>query len=396
MRIRSANTDIFLLGVIRFSDWFMLYMPVVKLFYVQNGLNNFQLFLLHGVYSAVITLLEIPSGYAADLWGRKQSLVIGTIAGFVGFVLFSISNDFWGFLFAEVALGIGAGFVSGSDSALLYDTLSRQNKEAEYMKYEGRLSGVGNFAEAFAGLGVSALMWLGMTDLRNVYILQSAVALTGVPAALLLSNYGPSVHLLPKQFSHILHVVKDTLWVNRHLRNTLLFSAITGFSTLTMAWFAQIYFYEVKLPDALFGLMWTALNLMVGLGSLYAYRIERKLGMKTTIWLVLLFICGSYFINAYLMSLQAIAILFVFYLVRGVATPALKDYLNRITSSDVRATVLSIRSLVIRMMYAVIGPILGWLSDVISLRMALLLAGTAVLIPGLFTAILIIRHREPQ
>lgn len=396
MRLRSANTDILLLGIIRFSDWFMLYMPVVKLFYVQNGLNNFQLFLLHGVYSAVITLLEVPSGYAADRWGRKKSLVTGTLASAVGFVLFSVSSGFWGFLLAEVALGIGAGFISGSDSALLYDTLSRTGKEGSYMKYEGRLSGVGNFAEAFAGLAVSALMWLGMTDLRNVYILQSAVAMAGVPAALLLSDYSPSLHRLPAQFSHILYVVKDTLWTNRKLRNTLLFSAITGFSTLTMAWFAQIYFYEVKLPDSLFGFMWTALNLMVGLGSLFAYRIERKLGMKTTLWLILFLISGSFYVNAFLMHIGAIAMLFVFYLVRGVATPALKDYMNRNTASDVRATVLSIRSLVIRMTYAIFGPLLGWVSDVVSLRMALLMTGTAVFIPGLFVVILILRNRKPQ
>lgn len=396
MRLRNTDKDILLLGIIRFSDWFMLYMPVVKLFYVQNGLNNLQLFLLHGVYSAMITLLEIPSGYAADLWGRKQSLVAGTVAGFAGFVLFSFSHGFWGFLLAEIALGIGASFVSGSDSALLYDTLSRNRRENEYMKLEGRLSGVGNFAEAMAGLTVSGLMWLGMKDLRNVYYLQSLVALAGVPAALMLSAQQPALHLLPRKFNSILLVVKDTLWVNKHLRNTLLFSAVIGFSTLTMAWFAQIYFYEVKLPDTLFGLMWTALNLMVALGSLYAYRIEHRLGMKVTTAGVLVLITGGFFVNAFLMSLPAIALLFVFYFTRGVATPALKDYLNRITSSDVRATVLSIRSLVIRMMYAVFGPILGWLSDVVSLRVALLMAGTSVLIPGLITAVSVIRYRNTQ
>lgn len=85
----------------------MLYMPIVKLFYEENGLDNFQLFLLHGVYSLVIALLEIPSGYAADIWGRKNALIMGTTFGSIGFAIYSFTYGFWGFLLAELALGVG-------------------------------------------------------------------------------------------------------------------------------------------------------------------------------------------------------------------------------------------------------------------------------------------------
>ena len=59
----------------------MLTMPVVFLFYQENGLSTRDLFLLKAVYSASIVLFEIPSGYFGDIWGRKTSLVIGSFLG---------------------------------------------------------------------------------------------------------------------------------------------------------------------------------------------------------------------------------------------------------------------------------------------------------------------------
>ena len=72
-------------------------------------------------------------------------------------------------------------------------------------------------------------------------------------------------------------------------------------------------------------------------------------------------------------------------MVRGVATPVLKDYINQITTSDVRATVLSVRSFIIRFLFAIIGPFLGWYSDKFSLQNALLLAGIVFFILSAYT-----------
>ena len=70
----------------------------------------------------------------------------------------------------------------------------------------------------------------------------------------------------------------------------------------------------------------------------------------------------------------------MFYIVRGFATPVLKDYINRMTESDKRATVLSVRNFIIRLNFAIIGPFLGWYMDVYTLPQAMLLAGIIFLI----------------
>ena len=89
-----------------------------------------------------------------------------------------------------------------------------------------------------------------------------------------------------------------------------------------------------------------------------------------------------------------LAVLYIFYLIRGYATPVLKDYINRITVSSIGATVLSVRNFIIRLLFALTGPMLGWVKDVYSLPQALTLAGIIFLIISLLTAILFISSKK--
>jgi hypothetical protein len=105
-----------------------------------------------------------------------------------------------------------------------------------------------------------------------------------------------------------------------------------------------------------------------------------------------------YIILSRINALWGISILFLFYFVRGIATPVLKDYINRLTDSNIRATVLSVRNFVIRILFAGIGPFLGWYTDHFSLSEALLLAGVTFFV---ITVVLMIfflktRHLQPK
>jgi cyanate permease len=152
-------------------------------------------------------------------------------------------------------------------------------------------------------------------------------------------------------------------------------SSFTGAATLTYAWFVQPYFQEAGVPVSLFGVLWTLLNLSAGVLSMYSYKVERALGNKKTLLLIVIFISAGFILTAFEVSLAGIAILFGFYLVRGIATPVLKDQINQYTDSKVRATILSVRNMEIRLIFAAIGPILGYLTDKFSLSTALVVCG---------------------
>lgn len=140
------------LYLIKISKWFNLVMPVVVLFYQSNGMGMQDIFTLKAIYSIAIVAMEVPSGWMADVWGRKKTLFAGSILGATGFLIYSFSFGFWAFAVAEIVLGIGHACVSGADSAMLYDSLKASGKTDQYTKNEGRITSAGNFAEAFAGV----------------------------------------------------------------------------------------------------------------------------------------------------------------------------------------------------------------------------------------------------
>lgn len=376
----NYNKNIIRLYLVKISKWFNLVMPVVVLFYQDNGMGMHDIFVLKAIYSVAIVAMEIPSGWMADIWGRKKTLILGSILGSAGFLMYSFSYGFWAFVLAEIILGIGHSFVSGADSAMLFDSLKDAKKTDQYVKQEGRITSAGNFAEAFAGIAGG---FLAAISLRTPFYFQFVVAALAIPAAFTLIE--PKIHSTEHIHSvkKLVRNIKNTLTTNHNLRISILLSAVTGTATLTFAWLVQPFFKAIELPVEMFGIFWTALNLTVGISSVFAHKVEIFFGKRWSILFVILFLSLGYFLSGIAITFWGIAFLFLFYLVRGIATPILKNYINQYTESDVRATMLSVRNFVIRISFAVIGPLLGWITDNISLKTAFILAGGIYLIAAL-------------
>ena len=68
----------------------------------------------------------------------------------------------------------------------------------------------------------------------------------------------------------------------------------------------------------------------------------------------------------------------------------------QITFSEMRATVLSIRNFVIRLMFAAMAPLVGWLHDLYSLSIALQATAVIIFVPGLLFLILQYRYKPKE
>ena len=74
----SVDSNIWKLYIIKALRWFLLAMPIAVIFFQDNGLSLSEVMTLQGIYSLTIAIMEIPSGFLADRFGRKQTLVFGT------------------------------------------------------------------------------------------------------------------------------------------------------------------------------------------------------------------------------------------------------------------------------------------------------------------------------
>jgi MFS family permease len=368
----SLNRNLYALYLIKVAKWMNLIMPVIVLFYRSNGLTMQDIFTLQAIYSVTLMVFEIPTGYFADTSGRRTSMLVGSVLGFAGFLIYCTSTGFWQFVVAETILGVGMSLVSGADSAMLYDSLVSAGASGKYTRFEGRITSIGNFAEARAGIlgGILAAI-----SLRTPFFFQAGIAFLAIPAALILQE--PPVHgnIRKPGLRDITSIVVRVLHGDRKLFWNTIFSAVTGVSTLTMAWLAQPFFIQAGLRVTLFGVVWAVLNLSVGLAAMYAWRIESMLGPRRTVILFTLFLLLGYFGMALFGTITGFILLLIFYMARGLATPTLRNYINIIASSDTRATVLSVRNFIIRGLFAVMGPFYGFVTDRFGLSTALLLAG---------------------
>ncbi len=371
----------------------MLTMPILFIFYSDLGLSELEMFQLKAFYSISIVIFEIPSGYVADVIGRKKTLIFGSVLGTAGFAIYSFFSGYWAFMAAEIILGLGQSFISGADSAMLYDSLKADNRQSEYVKFEGRNFSVGNFSEAIAGFLGGALAEI---SLRLPFYFQTGIAFIAVPAAIMLIE--PPIGRKRKNtgFVDILKIVHYAIFKNSSLRWNLLYSSIIGSATLTMAWIYPLYLKNLDFSEIQVGTTSTFLNLIVGMTTLFAYRIERRLRPKSTVWFTTLLITGGFVAVGFIHSAMALAVLAMFYFARGIATPVLKDYINRITTSDMRATVLSIRSLIIRTLFAVIGPLFGYMTDRLSLNQAFIIIGLVFMVVTGSSIFLFLRSLEKQ
>jgi MFS family permease len=369
----SLENNIWKLQVIQASRWFMLIMPVLVLFYQDNGLSLSEVFIVQAFFSFCVIVFEVPSGYFADRVGRRRSMIIGVACAAIGFSTYAFAYSLSTFLLAEMLLALGASFISGSDSAMLYDTLLQLKRQEEYQKQAGRLASVANFSEGIAGLAGGAL---ALYSLRLPLYCQAFVLLATLP--LVWSLVEPPRKMAARNESGIiaiLRIVRYALHGHTEIKWLILYSSLVGTSTLTIVWLVQPYLVSIGWPLALFGLAWAVLQFSVGIFAINAYRIENYLGRRASLISLILFSAGAYVLLGLFHTVWAVLFLFVFYFVRGVNGPVLNDYINRCVESDIRATVLSVKSLVGRLMFVMLGPVVGVISDTYSLTTAFLFCG---------------------
>lgn len=391
MERKKIHSNVWKLYLIKALRSFMLFTPIAVLFLQENGLSMSQVFLLQSLFSLAIIVLEVPTGYFSDIFGRKISILIGGVLAAGGFTLYSLSYGFWGFLAAETLLGFGVSFVSGSDSAMLYDTLAEGGKVESYKKLEGRGLGVGLFSESAASVIGG---FLALVSLRLPLYCEAVVTLLIIPVALTLVE--PKRHQSERtegSLRSMLKLIKYSLHDHKEVKWLIIYSSLVGASTITMFWFIQSYLVATNVPLAYFGVILALFFLSAAFFSLYANDVEKVLGRKKSLILLILLPALGYFLLSSFWFIWSGVFIFLFYFVRGINNPVILDYINGLIPSEIRATVLSVKNLVGRLIFSIAGPIFGWVSDVFSLKAALLSSGTTFLFLGLVSLAFLHRHK---
>ncbi len=361
-----------LLFGIRVARSTTLAIPVIVPFYYENGLNQFQITLLQAAFAISMVMVELPSGYFADVMSRKTSIVLGGIFGLIGFTVYSLSYGFWPMLAAEVLLGVGMSCISGADSASAYDSMLAMDEQASYRSFESRSTAYASIAEALASVlgGVIALVSLRATLFAEIFVEVIVVgcALLLVEPERLTARRKPSVR-------DILSITKFAVHEHIELKWLMLYAAVIGTLTHTMVWLIQPYYAQVGVAIGLYGVLWAGQMGAMAIFSHFAHRYEQLLGRGKFMASLITLGVVAYALLGTFSSIVMLPFILAFYFIRGVQMPIMRDYVNACIDSDVRATVLSVMSLLQRLLYVVLGPVIGLVVDRSGLSAALLFSG---------------------
>ena len=154
----------------------LIFWQSVWFLYFQDVLSGAQAIALYALYDLATTVLEVPSGYLSDRVGRKFTLVLAALCAVLGMVCIVLGGSFAMFAAGQILLGASAAFASGTDSAILFESLVVEGRGDEVEAHELRA-----WRFTFVALALSALIGGAMASVAPALpFAASAVAYCGM------------------------------------------------------------------------------------------------------------------------------------------------------------------------------------------------------------------------
>ncbi|MDA8414114.1 MAG: MFS transporter [Desulfobacteraceae bacterium] len=359
--MKTARSNIRKLYAFSFLQMTLFPMAIITLFWKDHiGLSLTRILLLQGILSVVMVVMEYPSGYISDRIGYRVSLSLASLLGMAGWGIYTLATSFAHVMAAEILLGISLAFISGSDSALLYETLKENGKEQDYSRHQGRMSGYAQGGEAL-GAVFAGVLYAYAPALP--FILQVGVWLL---ALLLTRSMVEPARVTTSPASHLAEALRSTRYAfveNKSLRYTILLNSVLGIASFYPVWLIQPYMQHAGVPLTWFGPVWSGANLTVAFFSLTSHRAAGYLGDRFMVLLFLVLIVVGYLGLGIVGGVWGFLFYYLLTTMRGLRGPMMLNLTQKECPSANRAGILSLQSLCFRLLFVCTGPLVGMLAD---------------------------------
>ena len=356
---RTYKRNISLLAGLEFTSYFGITSFWI-LFFIQNGLSLLQIGLLESIFHGTSLLCEIPSGMLADRFSYKTNLYLARLSSIGSSILILFGQgNFWIYAIAMMVNAWSYNFDSGTSTAFLFDSAVEAGQKDRYLQISSFLSGV---AEVTRTLGTVVAGFFIHGALAWTYYIAIGLSLLSILLIFLMkepeSKSDERNHLTLKR---ILEVVKQE-WQEK----TVLFYWMLTYQLVGTIMCMFYFYYQQKISDLA---SWqVSLIMLIGSGfNLLAVDLASQIGKKwnsNQVFPILVALTG---LTLLLVGLKTpFAYLSVYLLTNAlyaVYQPIYYNDLQAYLPSSVRATMLSINSMMFSLSMIVIFPLTGWLID---------------------------------
>jgi len=316
----------------------MFWLPIAVSYFEYRNLTVTQGLTIISLYSLLTVILEYPTGVIGDYYSHKISVILGLFFVGVGMCMLSLPGGMMYYFASSAFVSLGLSLLSGSDTALLHSISNNFKHDYAHINSLSLVWVVISTALGSILAGISMPLPYIVTGLTSIIASLIAITISTQPKN---KNSG---NVFDKAIEGVTYTFKS-----RSVISYIAIGTLVGTFTISLKWLYNPFFDYLHIPYALWGLVISATMLAIAVGTkLYStYRNRFSLKSSLIVFVLLTGLLG-FLVNLYV----SVLLLLGFNVTRGFITTQIDIGLNEIISDSVRASVLSLKSLLIRLVSA--------------------------------------------
>ena len=368
------------------------------IYFLEFGYSLTQIGFFLGAFGLGTVLFEIPTGAIADMFGRKASVILGTLLSAVAVIAVFFISNFYSLIGLFFVYGAFSTLISGASDAWVVDLLHDNKRKNLVHEFYSKHHSFGNFAMLLSGIvGAFIVQHFGITSIWLV------TGFAMVVYAIILSfgkeNYTRTKKVsVKKSFVNLFKQSKDSIKYSfkHEIISILLFISLVGafayFFSGEMSWFPLLR--EMGFQEHWFGYVFSA-SFLVGIFAPLSSRFfVKKFGSYKrlvifTSFLVLIVLSMIYFVNGWVLGV----VLYVLFMsIDDFHVPVSNVFFQNFVPNKKRATIASFQNFVVSLAGVIAMPLVGFVVDSLGPKTGIFIGGL-LMIPVM---LLYLRIKEPK
>ncbi len=369
--------------------------PFIILYFREIGFSFLDIGILFAIREISTVLLEVPTGFVADIGGRKTSMVFSMGAYIFSFLTFFFFPSYAAAVCAMVLFACGEAFRTGTHKAMILEYLKLTGQLEWKPDYYGSTRAASKLGSAVNALIAATLVFIS-GSFRYVFL---AAALPCVINMMNLASYPPALNGTDVSKNSTRPRIKDTfkyflsIFSNHDARLSIMNSAVfDGFFKVLKEYLQPVLkAMAIGLPlltamsadrrtAIVIGLVYFVLFLAASTASRYSGQFSRRvkcvvrsINITWIIGFCMLIVAGVFHeLSVYAVTIGAYFVLFT---LQNLRRPLCITCISDKVPHRVMASGLSVESLMKTLSMTILAPACGYLADTAGVGITVASAG---------------------
>lgn len=374
------DRNILILYVNAFCTEFAVWVPFFVLFVTQSLEITFTYYMFTEVlFNFSVFLLEVPTGAVSDIFSRKLSWILGSISVMIGAFMFLNLTSYFLLIATQSTFAFFKSFHSGSNEALIYDSLKAEGKIDNYPKILSNERIISTIS-GLSSLLISGVIYkaYGMQMLFLIFFIFIVISFV---ASLFLIE---PERLDSKRETDFFKQIKGAYSIivsDKKILNLAILMALVPAFTKIVFWLFTPLMMRIELSTDYWGYI-MSLNRLVSIPILFYVPVLLKTIDASKIQKLAIYLLFTTFVFLALPFPIFVIIGFIFNLGLRFVTEVIGNFeLNKLIESNKRATILSFVGLLASIFFSAVSLIVTLALDYLSFEFSLAVLFVFLLVP---------------